>query len=110
MPSGDILTADNDRVYLDGHDFAEVRLRDFLSGLARNAEKRDATMVEYKRIRSELARESPVAKPDAKLTRTEIGRQIERLVTSDCTVIAETGDSLVQRGQTPAARWCAVRN
>jgi indolepyruvate decarboxylase len=92
MPSGDILTADNDRVYLDGHDFAGVHLRDFLSGLARNAEKRDATMVEYKRIRSEPPRETP-AQPDTKLTRTEIVRQIQSLISSDCTVIAETGDS-----------------
>jgi hypothetical protein len=42
--------ADNERVYLDGHDF--------LSGLARKTEKRESTMVEYKRIRSEPLLES----------------------------------------------------
>ena len=31
--------------------------------------------------------------PDGKLMRTEIFRQIQALVTSDTTVIAETGDS-----------------
>jgi pyruvate decarboxylase len=92
MPSGSILTADNDRVFLDGHDFDQVRLREFLSGLARKTEKREATMVEYKRIRSEPPLEAP-ARPDTKLTRTEIVRQIQDLVTSDCTIIAETGDS-----------------
>ena len=92
MPSGNILTAENDRVYLDGHHFAEVRLRDFLSGLARNAEKRDATMVEYKRIRSKPTLETP-AKPGTKLTRTEIVPQIQGLLTTDSAVIAETGDS-----------------
>jgi indolepyruvate decarboxylase len=92
MPTGDILTADNDRVYLDGHDFAGVRLRDFLSDLARNVEKRDATMLEYQRILSKRTRETP-AKPDAKLTRTEIVRQIQGLLASDSTIIAETGDS-----------------
>jgi pyruvate decarboxylase len=92
MPSGSILIADKDRVYLDGHDFAQIRLRDFLSGLARKVEKREATMIEYKRIRSEPPREAPAA-PDTKLTRTEIVRQIQGLVTSDCTILAETGDS-----------------
>jgi len=49
-------------------------------------------MVEYKRIRSEPRREVP-AIPGAKLTRTEVVRQIQNLVTSDSTIIAETGDS-----------------
>lgn len=62
------------------------------SGLARKAEKLGATMVEYKRIRSEPPLETPAA-PDTKLTRTEVVRQIQGLVTSDCTIIAETGDS-----------------
>ena len=30
MPSGSVLTADSERVYMDGHDFAQVRMRDFL--------------------------------------------------------------------------------
>ena len=92
MPSGSVLTADVGRVHFEGHDFARVRLRDFLSGLARQAEKREATMAEYKRIRSEPPIVTPAA-PDVKLTRTELVRQIQGLVTSDCTVIAETGDS-----------------
>ena len=49
MPSGSVLTADSDGVHMDGRDFARVHMRDFLSGLSRRAEKRDATMVEYKR-------------------------------------------------------------
>jgi pyruvate decarboxylase len=92
MPTGSILIADNGRVYLDGHDFARVCLRDFLSGLARKAETREATMVQYKRIRSEPLVESP-AVPGTKLTRVEMVRQIQGLVTSDCTIFVETGDS-----------------
>ena len=93
MPSGsNVLNADLDRVYFDGHDFSRVRLRDFLSALARVVEKRDATMVEYQRIQSERPAEKP-AKPDAKLMRAEIVRQIRPLVTADTTVLAETGDS-----------------
>jgi indolepyruvate decarboxylase len=92
MPSGRILTADTDRVYLDGHDFSRVHLRDFLAGLARKTERRDATMVEYKRIRPETVSQA-AANPIEKLTRAEIMRQIQGLVTPDTTIFAETGDS-----------------
>jgi indolepyruvate decarboxylase len=93
MPSGPgVLTADPNRVRLEGHDFSRVRLRDFLPALARAVEKRDATMVEYERIRPEPPPEKP-ARPDAKLTRAEVVRQIKPLVTAEATVIAETGDS-----------------
>jgi pyruvate decarboxylase len=93
MPSGGgVLTADQNRVYLDGYDFSRVRLRDFLSGLARKVQKRDATAVQYKRIRAEPRFESRTA-PEAKLMRAEIVRQIQSLLTADTTVIAETGDS-----------------
>src|SRR5208283_2317714 len=93
MPSGPgVLTADLKRVHLEGHDFSQIHLRDFLSALARKVEKRDATMIEYTRIRSERPPENP-AKPDAKLMRAEVVRQIRPLITADTTVIAETGDS-----------------
>jgi len=93
MPSGaGVLTADLHRVYLEGHDFGRVHLRDFLSGLARKVQKQPATMVEYQRIRSHPQPQQP-AKPDAKLERTEIFRQVQDLITADTTVIAETGDS-----------------
>ena len=93
MPSGaGVLTADQHRVYLDGHDFGGVHLRDFLSGLASKVQKRPATMVEYQRIRSRPQPQQP-AKPDAKLKRTEIFRQVQGLITADTAVIAETGDS-----------------
>jgi pyruvate decarboxylase len=93
MPSGaGMLTADPDRVYLEGHDFGSIHLRDFLAGLAGKVQKRPATMVEYQRIRSQPQAQQ-AAKPDAKLTRTEIFRQVQELVTTEATVIAETGDS-----------------
>jgi indolepyruvate decarboxylase len=93
MPSGgDVLTADQNRVYLDGYDFGRIHLRDFLAGLARKEEKREATAVEFRRIRAEPRPESR-ARPEAKLMRAEIVRQIQSLVTADTTVIAETGDS-----------------
>ena len=93
MPSGaDVLTADQHRVYLEGHDFGRIHLRDFLSGLAGEVQKRPATMVEYQRIRPQPSPQKP-AKPEAKLTRAEIFRQVQALIDANTTVIAETGDS-----------------
>jgi pyruvate decarboxylase len=93
MPSGGgVLTADQNRIYLDGYDFGRIHLTDFLSGLASKVQKRDATAVEYKRIRAEPRPESR-ARPEAKLMRAEIVCQIQSLLTADTTVIAETGDS-----------------
>ncbi len=93
MPAGSgVLTADTNRVHFEGHDFSGIHLRDFLAALAREVTKRDATMIEYARIRSERPPE-PVAEPGAKLMRSEIVRQVRPLVTADTTVLAETGDS-----------------
>ena len=93
LPSGaGVLTADQHRVYLEGHDFGRVHLRDFLSGLASKVQKRPATMVEYQRIRPHPQPQQS-AEPDAKLTRAEIFRQVQALINADTTVIAETGDS-----------------
>jgi pyruvate decarboxylase len=93
LPSGPgVLTADQNRVYFDGHDFGRIHLRDFLSGLARRVQKRPATMTEFNRLCAEQPRPQP-AKPDAKLTRVELFRQVQGLLATDTTVIAETGDS-----------------
>ncbi len=92
LKDSDVLTADPDRVRLDGHDFGRIHLRDFLAALARKVEKRIATMVEYRRICPEVPAETPAA-PDAELMRAEIVRQLRPIVGADTTVIAETGDS-----------------
>ena len=93
MPSGaHVLTADVDGVALDRKDFERVRLPDFLSGLARIVENRPATFVEYQRLRVEPQKANP-AKSDAKLTRAEVVRQVQTLLTADATLIVETGDS-----------------
>ncbi|AMN39723.1 alpha-keto acid decarboxylase family protein [Rhodoplanes sp. Z2-YC6860] len=93
MPGGPtVLTADPNRVHLDGREFGRVHLSDFLPALARKVEKRDATMIEWACVRTEPFPED-AAKPDAKLIRAELIRQIRPLVTANATVIAETGDS-----------------
>jgi indolepyruvate decarboxylase len=93
VPGGPgVLTADQNRVHLEGHAFSRIRLRDFLAARARTVEKRPATMAEYRRIRSQLPPEPP-AQPGAKLMRAEVVRQLQALVTAETTVFAETGDS-----------------
>ena len=92
MPSGPgVLAADMTSVQMAGHHFSQIHLRDFLSALARKVEKRDATMIEYGRIRYERAPDK-VAEPDAQLTRPMV-RRIRPLVTSEGTVFVETGNS-----------------
>ncbi|MDR3406881.1 MAG: thiamine pyrophosphate-binding protein [Methylovirgula sp.] len=93
MPSGpNVLIADDGHIQLAGLDYSQVRLDAFLSGLAARIERRDATLIEYRRIRSAPAA-PPSADPAAKLTRVEIFQQVQSLINSDTTVIAETGDS-----------------
>lgn len=93
VPSGaNVLNADFDRVHFEGHDFGRIHLRDFLSALAKQVDSRDATMVEYDRMRPQPADEK-AADPGAKLLRSEIVRQLRPMVNAQTTVIAETGDS-----------------
>lgn len=93
LPSGArVLTAQDGNLRFGEHDFGAVRLRDFLSALAREAPRKDATMLQFPRLRIEHA-PTEAAAPDATLTRAEIVRQIQSIVTEDTTVIAETGDS-----------------
>lgn len=93
MPSGPtVLNANKDSVKFDGYHFSGIHLRDFLSCLAQKVEKRDATMAEFARFRSQSMPVEP-ARSEAKLSRIEILRQIGPLVTAKTTVFAETGDS-----------------
>jgi indolepyruvate decarboxylase len=93
VPSGaGVLTADQNRVHMDGYDFGRIHLRDFLAALALKVLKQDATMIEYARIRPKLSHEI-AALPEAKLMRAELVRQIRPMVTSQTTVMVETGDS-----------------
>lgn len=87
-----LMVVDPDRVQMDGHEFSRVRLPDFLSSLARSVEVRDATMVEFERLRKAPLVEV-ASKPGDKLVRAELLRQLRPLVTTTTTVLAETGDS-----------------
>lgn len=87
-----LMVVDPDRVRFDGQQFDKVRLPDFLASLARSVEKRDATAVEFARLRKEPEKEI-ASKPAEKLMRAELVRQLRPLVTTTTTVLADTGDS-----------------
>lgn len=87
-----IIDAGFDRIRVPGHDFSDLRLADFLSALADKVQANPATMVEYARIRTPIA--PPAAVPaQGKLTRNELVRQVQALLTTESTLLVETGDS-----------------
>jgi len=92
LPSVPQVIADVDAVTDHTHYYSGVILRDFLSDLAERVCWNDKTLVEYSRIRSE----PPVTKASAvheRLTRRDVCRSIQQLLTSESTVFIETGDS-----------------
>ncbi|TCK30677.1 indolepyruvate decarboxylase [Ancylobacter aquaticus] len=92
-PAGpNVLTLDIDHVTLAGHDFSNVRLAEVLVGLAGRVEANPTALTEFRRFRPPPP-SVPPAPPDAALARVEMMRQIQRLLTTDTTLIAETGDS-----------------
>lgn len=92
-PAGaNALTLDIDHVTLAGHDFNGLRLAEVLDGLAARVEANPTALNEFHRLRSAPAT-VPEAPPEAKLSRTEMMRQIQGLLTGDSTVLVETGDS-----------------
>ncbi len=87
-----IIDADFDRIIVPGQDFSNLRLADFLSALAEKVQKNPATMVEYGRIRAPIVPPTVVPSP-GKLTREEMVRQVQALLTPESTLLVETGDS-----------------
>lgn len=72
--------------------FSRVRMCDFLSRLAEAVRRNDCTMAEYNRLRPD----SPLtyrSNEHGKLTRRELEKQTQTLLTPDTTVFADTGDS-----------------
>ncbi|MCP1213280.1 alpha-keto acid decarboxylase family protein [Acetobacter okinawensis] len=89
-PKGEnVLVADPNRVTVGGQTFEGFTLREFLSALAKKAPSRPASARESHYTPTKIA---PAA-PDARLTNDEMTRQINGMLTSKTTLVAETGDS-----------------
>lgn len=92
QPSSHRLEADADNVRFPGHSFDQIGLANFLNALAERVSENDKSLIEYNRLR-----QSPplikAADPKAAITRKEMARQIQQLITPKTTLFAETGDS-----------------
>lgn len=92
QPAAHRLEAGFDDVKFPGHYFDQIALADFLNSLADRVATNDKSLIEYNRLRP-----SPpsieVAKPTAPITRREMARQVQQLITPETTLFAETGDS-----------------
>lgn len=97
-PRGEnVVNADKDVITVGDQIFTGIHLRDVLEGVARHfagKAKKDATMVEYRRI-TESEKTATPAKVDKKasLTREHIQNSVQGMITADTTIFGETGDS-----------------
>jgi pyruvate decarboxylase len=89
---GKLIHAGPDFVKLPGTTYNDVKLSDFLDGLAEKIKPNDAALKAYNRIRVEYADEPPVEK-DAPITTRRLFAQVQDILGPDMTVLAETGDS-----------------
>lgn len=112
-PKGaNVVNADKDSTIVGDAAFNSVHLRDVLDGVAQyfaGKAKKDATMVEYRRIGGGTSTVTPenVAK-DAKLTREHIQRALQSIVTPETTIFGETGDSWFNVSRTRLPRGARV--
>lgn len=86
------LEAGFDDVKFSGHYFDQIALSDFLNALADRISTNDKSLIEYNRLRP-TSPTIEAARPTAPITRKEMVRQIHKLITSETTLFAETGDS-----------------
>lgn len=69
-----------------------IELSEFLEELSKKIKPNDASLAAYERIKIELAPAHPPVE-DAPITTRRLFERVEKMLTPDMTVIAETGDS-----------------
>jgi pyruvate decarboxylase/indolepyruvate decarboxylase len=75
-------------------EYSGVELADFLSSLAKQVRKNDATLVQYRNAsRSSKDPAAPAGDSNASLTRIEMVRQIQNDIDGKTTLLVETGDA-----------------
>ncbi|KAL5094961.1 hypothetical protein Trisim1_003569 [Trichoderma cf. simile WF8] len=94
LPSVPQLVADIDNVALPNPNmyFSHVQLQDFLVRLSEAVSWNSCTMTEYNRLRPDPAL-GQASGGQERLTRKEVARQTQLLLTPETTVFTETGDS-----------------
>ncbi len=92
-PDEKMINAEPDRVRSPNNaDYNGLELADFLSALAKKVKKNDSSLKMYNQTRRD---EEPIkpADPQKPLTRMEMIRQIQNLLSSKTTLFVESGDS-----------------
>jgi pyruvate decarboxylase len=87
-----LIQVDPDRVRVRSQTFSGVYLNEFLGALAKVVKAKPNSLIAYDRTRV-AASETPVAEPTKPLSRVEMCRQIQKVITADSTLLVETGDS-----------------
>ncbi|NHN86770.1 pyruvate decarboxylase [Acetobacter musti] len=107
-----VVTADKEVTKVGDQTFTGIHLRDLLDGVAKHfagKAKKDATMVEYRRVGGGVTETAPeTTKKDGKLTREHIQRTLQSIVTPDTTIFGETGDSWFNVARTKLPRGARV--
>lgn len=91
-PSVVQIVADMDTVTTPSTHFGRVQLHDFLSALGEVCSWNNSTLVEYDRLRLDTPM-AHVSGGQEKLTRKEMMRKVQTVLTPTTTIFAETGDS-----------------
>ncbi|KAF4268510.1 hypothetical protein KXV89_007539 [Aspergillus fumigatus] len=92
LPNIPLMIAGLDHIFFPGAMFGRVHLRDFLSGLERTVQRNETTLTEYNRIRPDPPM-IEASNENAPLTRKEMSRQVQTLLTPETTLFVDTGDS-----------------
>ncbi|KAK3400762.1 pyruvate decarboxylase [Sordaria brevicollis] len=92
VPDIPLMTIDMDHVTFPGAHFSRVRMNEFLSHLAPQVTFNDTTMIEYKRLKPDPPHVHTATREEA-LTRKEIQRQVQEMLTERTSLFVDTGDS-----------------
>jgi pyruvate decarboxylase len=87
-----LIEVQPDRVILDGQEYAQVYMQEFLTILADRIQPNDTSLKAFKRIHEPFL--PAQALPDeAPLTTRELREQVQSILTNDSALLVETGDS-----------------
>ncbi|ESA42031.1 pyruvate decarboxylase, variant [Neurospora crassa OR74A] len=92
VPNIPLMTVDMDHVTFPGAHFSRVRMCEFLSHLATQVTFNDSTMIEYKRLKPDPPHVH-TAEREEPLSRKEISRQVQEMLTDKTSLFVDTGDS-----------------
>ncbi|MBW4628628.1 MAG: hypothetical protein KME49_24710 [Brasilonema octagenarum HA4186-MV1] len=92
IASEKLIEVQPDRVILNGQEYAQVYMQEFLAALAESIQPNDTSFKAFKRIH-ESPLPAQVLPNEAPLTTRTIREQVQSILTSDSALLVETGDS-----------------